>query len=63
MYYTHKRTFIVDINENPLENVDVFFVDQSLLVKTNDKGIVSVDKTLPENVTFIYMAMLHNYKI
>ena len=54
--YSQENFLIVDINENPLENVDVFFVDQSLLVKTNDKGIVSVDKTLPEN------SYIHLYK-
>ncbi|MAW31648.1 MAG: hypothetical protein CMD15_07210 [Flavobacteriales bacterium] len=54
--YSQENFLIVDINENPLENVDVFFVDQSLLVKTNDKGIVSLDKTLPEN------SYIHLYK-
>jgi len=47
--YSQENFVIFDINENPLENVDVFFVDQSLLVKTNDKGIVSIDNTIPEN--------------
>ncbi|RPG57872.1 MAG: hypothetical protein CBD51_006445, partial [Flavobacteriales bacterium TMED191] len=40
---------VVDIENNPLEDVEVFFVDQNLLLKTNENGVFIIESSLPDN--------------
>ena len=58
---------VVNSNNQPLENVDVFLADQNIVIKTNVDGEFFVDNNLPNN-TYInffkngYISKLVKYK-
>ena len=58
---------VVNSNNQPIKNVDVFLVDQNIVVKTNVDGEFFFDDNLPNNtyINFIkngYISKLVKYK-
>ncbi|MAZ58739.1 MAG: hypothetical protein CMP56_04990 [Flavobacteriales bacterium] len=47
--FSQVQGFVVDVDNAPLSDVEVFFVDQNLVMKTNEKGLFTIDNNLPEN--------------
>ena len=47
--FSQVQGFVVDVDNTPLSDVEVFFVDQNLVMKTNEKGLFTIDNNLPEN--------------
>ena len=41
--------FVVDSKNNPIENVDVFLVDQNIILKTDSDGKFYTDNNLANN--------------
>ena len=51
--YSQKTGVILDKENNPIDNVNVFITDQNTLLYTNDKGLFSLDGIL--NGTYIHL--------
>lgn len=47
--FSQIEAFVVDVDNQPVMDVDIFFVDQNLLIKTNEKGVFTIDSNLPDN--------------
>tara|TARA_B100002052_G_scaffold281385_1_gene290387 strand:- start:293 stop:2509 length:2217 start_codon:yes stop_codon:yes gene_type:complete len=47
--FSQTQGFVVDVENKPLSDVEVFFVDQNLVVKTNLNGVFMIDNNLSEN--------------
>ena len=47
--YSQTQGFVLDTDNSPISEVDVYFVDQDLLVKSNDKGEFSINTNVPIN--------------
>ncbi|MAQ47334.1 MAG: hypothetical protein CMD27_00450, partial [Flavobacteriales bacterium] len=47
--FSQIEAFIVDIENKPIADVEVFFVDQNLLLKSNENGAFMIDSSLPDN--------------
>ena len=51
--YSQKNGVVLDKENNPIDNVNVFITDQNTLLYTNDKGLFSLDGIL--NGTYIHL--------
>ena len=47
--FSQIEAFVVDTENKPLADVEVFFVDQNLLLKTNENGLFMIDSSFPDN--------------
>ena len=47
--FSQIEAFVVDVDNQPIMDVDIFFVDQNLLIKRNEKGVFTIDSNLPDN--------------
>ena len=54
--------FVVDSKNNPIENVDVFLVDQNIILKTDSDGKFYTNNNLPNNtyINFFSSFILEN---
>ena len=47
--YSQITGYVFDSENKPISNVDVYFSDQDILLKTNDSGIFFLENDLPQN--------------
>ena len=47
--FSQIEAFVVDTENKPLADVAVFFVDQNLLLKTNENGLFMIDSSFTDN--------------
>ena len=55
--------FVLDSEGNPLEKVDVYLVDQNLLLQTNKEGLFYIESNIPVNTYFEFSKLGFKSKI
>ncbi len=55
--------FVLDSEDNPIEKVSVYLVDQKIILYTNENGIFLIDKEIPDNSSMYFYKLGYSSKL
>ena len=55
--------FVLDSDDNPIEKVSVYLVDQKIILYTNENGIFLVDQEIPDNSSMYFYKLGYAAKL